>query len=62
MSFPQQSTSEMAAAEANERRRELHKRPYSDGSRESGQRVSTQREGIGGKFRAWLRRLMPQSR
>lgn len=60
MSFPQQSRSNLAAAEANERRRELDKQPYADGSRHSGDRVSTQRNGVGGKFRAWLRRLMPR--
>jgi hypothetical protein len=60
MSFPQQSRSDMAAAEANERRRELDKRPYTDGSRNSGDGASTQGNGIGSKVRAWLRRLMPR--
>jgi hypothetical protein len=62
MSFPQQSRSDLAAAEANERRRELDKRPYADGGRGSGHGVGTQGNGVGSKFRAWLRRFMPQSR
>lgn len=60
MSFPQQSRSDLAAAEANERRRELDKRPFTDGSRDSGRGVSTKSTGIASKFRAWLRGLLPR--
>ncbi len=58
MSFPQQSRSDLAAAEANERRRELDKQPHTDGSRDSGRGVSTQTVGIVSKFRAWVRGLL----
>ena len=60
MSFPQQSRSDLAAAEANERRRELDKRAYTDGSRDSRRGATTQGDGVASKFRAWLRRLMPR--
>jgi hypothetical protein len=59
MSFPQQSRSDIAAAEANQRRRELDKRAYVDGSRDAGRGVSPQ-TGLVGKFRAWLRGLLPR--
>jgi hypothetical protein len=60
MSFPQQSRSDLAAAEANERRRELDKQPFAGGSRDSGHGVSAQNAGMVSKFRAWLRGLLPK--
>jgi hypothetical protein len=62
VSLPQQSRSDLAAAEANERRRELDKRPYAGGDRGSGHGAGTQGNGAGSRFRAWLRRFMAQSR
>ena len=59
MSFPQQSRSNLAAAEANQRRRELDKQPYAGGRRDSAHGSGAKSEGIGSKFRAWLRGLLP---
>ena len=60
MSFPQQSRSDIAAAEANQRRRGLDQRANADSGRDPGRGVSPHRDGVVGKLRAWLRGLLPR--
>ena len=60
MSFPQQSRSDMAAAEADQKRRDMDQQVHADSGRHPGRGVSPPRDGVLGKLRAWVRGLLPR--
>jgi hypothetical protein len=60
MSFPQQSRSDMAAAEADRRRRDLNERANSEDRSRLVERSQPARNGVFGRFRAWVRGRLPR--
>ena len=58
MTFSQQSRSDIAAAEDDERRRHAHDAPQFHGNRDPESGNSPHRKGVVAKLRAWARGLL----